>query len=398
MNGNIRFAFLAIVSMIFLSFIGCGKSTGSNGNTTFGTDDFDSIVYAPKDASGFKILARPGGKSRLIETRALWQGAENEKRQLLILRDNEELPADFAGSIIKEDAKRIIVLSSGHIAMIDALGNTDRIVGGSALQYVSNPAINQRREELAEIGYDGAYDYEALIAAQPDLVVIYGINGPSPIESKLKELDIPYIYIGDYLESSPLGKSEWIVAIAECVGVREKGEEFFKNIKLRYDALAQEIKQTKGLKHPKVMLNAPYSGTWLMPAAGSYMVRLIEDAGGECLTGDKISDDATKSDNVTHAISDEEALLLLNIADKWLNVGSEYKTISDVNRKIGFGSQTNVVQRGEIYDNTLRSNRNGGNDFYESGILHPDIILNDLICILHPELGKGDLYYYKRLK
>ena len=57
------------------------------------------------------------------------------------------------------------------------------------------------------------------------------------MEPKLRELGIPFCYIGEYLEESPLGKAEWLVAVAEIAGMRERGEEVFREIPLRYDSL-----------------------------------------------------------------------------------------------------------------------------------------------------------------
>ena len=68
------------------------------------------------------------------------------------------------------------------------------------------------------------------MSLDPDIVLLYGVNGASPVESKLRELDIPFIYIGDYLESSPLGKAEWMVALAEIVGRRDDGENISKKL------------------------------------------------------------------------------------------------------------------------------------------------------------------------
>ena len=48
-----------------------------------------------------------------------------------------------------------------------------------------------------------------------DSVLLYGVNGASAMESKLEELDIPFMYVGDYLEESPLGKAEWMVVLSD---------------------------------------------------------------------------------------------------------------------------------------------------------------------------------------
>ena len=112
------------------------------------------------------------------------------------------------------------------------------------------------------------------------MVLLYGVAGEAKaITSKLEELRIPYIYIGDYLEADPLGKAEWVVALASLCGVEAKGLEFFAGVEERYNTL--KGKQYCSAYRPRVMLNLPYRDTWFMPPHNSYMVRLIEDAGGE---------------------------------------------------------------------------------------------------------------------
>ena len=64
------------------------------------------------------------------------------------------------------------------------------------------------------MGYDSNIDYELLTALRPDLVLVYGIAASSGMETKLLELNIPYLYMGEYIEQSPLGKAEWLVALA----------------------------------------------------------------------------------------------------------------------------------------------------------------------------------------
>jgi iron complex transport system substrate-binding protein len=50
-----------------------------------------------------------------------------------------------------------------------------------------------------------------------------------------------------------------------------------------------------------------------------------------------------------------------------------------------------------IYNNTLRTTPEGGNDFWESGAVRPDLILEDLIQVFHYD-GSGNLNYYFRLE
>lgn len=45
------------------------------------------------------------------------------------------------------------------------------------------------------------------------------------------------MYVGEYLEESPLGKAEWLVALSELTDSRDKGIDVFREIPKRYQAL-----------------------------------------------------------------------------------------------------------------------------------------------------------------
>lgn len=382
-----------LIPALLISLASLTVSQGCTGNRTGEVDSFSEKIYEPKEAKGFEILGEPGKKSVLIRSKAPWQGAEeSEVRELLILRGGESAPEEFKGQILKEEAKRVICMSSGHIAMLSKMEELDRIVGGSTLDYVADPKIQQKRNSLAEIGFEGNIDYEALVGADPDLVILYGVNSSNPMEAKLRELGIPFIYIGDYLEQSPLGKAEWMVAIGECIGRREKSIKLFNPIAQRYNNLKRRLETLPAdSEHPKVMLNTPYGDQWLMPPTGSYMVRLIKDAGGEYLYSEL-------KGNSSAPISKETALQLTGEADLWLNVGNDINNMSDLRKALPLFTEEKVVKNGEIYTNLRRQLPSGGNDFYESGIVNPDIILRDLIKIFYPQLVDEDLYYYRKLE
>ncbi|MFU7517804.1 hypothetical protein AB4668_18630, partial [Clostridium sp. HCS.1] len=103
------------------------------------------------------------------------------------------------------------------------------------MDYVSNPYVRTHRDSMVDVGYDGNFNYEMILAADPDIVLLYGVNGASSMEHKLKELNIPYMYVGDYLEESPLGKAEWMVALSEITGDRATGVQQFSELPIRYN-------------------------------------------------------------------------------------------------------------------------------------------------------------------
>lgn len=126
-----------------------------------------------------------------------------------------------------------------------------------------------------------------------------------------------------------------------------------------------------------------------MPSDDSYMVRLVEDAGGEYIY---------KGKNPTGGscgISLEEALLLVADADLWLNVG-QCRSLDELRAAAPHFVSSEVVKRGNVYNNNLRQTAAGGSDFWESAIVRPDIVLRDMVDIMR---GHDDnLYYHRRLK
>lgn len=378
---------LLLLSLALLT--ACGARTAA-------LSDFDTPVYTPAYASGFELLGAEGRASTLLKVRDPWQGADAVETALFIARDGETAPAEFSGQVLDGTAARIVCMSSTHIALLDALGAAPTIVGVSGIDYVSNEYVAARRDAIGDVGYDSNVNYELLVALAPDLVLLYGVNGASPLEPKLRELGIPFLYIGEYLEVSPLGKAEWLVAVAEAAGLRSEGEQRFRDIAARYEALAGRVREHLATEapdiacRPRVWLNTPYQETWFLPAARSYQVRLIRDAGGDTFT-------APGDGNSSQPVDLETANLWAADADCWLHVCG-CRSLAELSARLPLFADIPAVKHGAVYDNDLRTNARGGNDYWESGVVHPDLVLRDLIRILHPELVQEEFVYYRQLK
>lgn len=291
----------------------------------------------------------------------------------------------YRGEHIVGAAERVVCMSTSHIAMLDILGRVDAIVGVSGKQYVMNERVSGS-VEVYDVGYDSSLDFERLIALDPDVVLMYGVSAENgAVTGKLRELSIPYIYLGDYTEQSPLGKAEWVVAVAEIMGIGERGIEVFAEIEERYEAVRQSVTVQE---RPRVMFNTPYQDVWYMPSDDSYMVQLVEDAGGAYIYK------GNNPSGGSRGISLEEALLLVNRADIWLNVG-QCMSLDELRSAAPHFATTAVVERGDVYNNNRRRSPSGGSDFWESAIVHPDVVLSDLAKIMQ---GRDDsLYYHHRL-
>lgn len=342
-------------------------------------------LYTPRYAKGFSIEEDKATGEKLLCIRNPWQGAEGVLYYVEI--DTIAPP------------QRIVAMSSSHAAMLNAIGCSDHIVGLSGCRFIYNENLCQKiaNGEIVEVGYDATFDFEKIRALKADVVLLYGVSSEAKVVTdKLDELRIPYIYIGDYLEQDPLGKAEWVVALSALCGVETEGKSFFEGVERRYNAL-REQKHCSAYK-PRVMLNLPYRDTWFMPPHNSYMVRLIEDAGGEYILTEN-GKRKTKNDNLSTKstpISLEEALMLAMKADFWLNLG-QMTSIEEVCAAVPRFAKVDAVRFSRLYNNTKRTNESRGSDFWESGTVHPDIILADLIKILHYEAPTDSLYYYKKL-
>lgn len=369
----------------------CAMLLAACGSPASRVEDYGEELYMPQYASGFRILGRGDGGSVVIETLTPWQGSDSTTAtRLFISRHGEKPPHGFEGQVLTGDARRLVAMSSTHVAMLDALGAVETVVGVSGLDFIFNPYIHAHRQSIGDVGYEGNVNYELLMSLSPDLVLLYGVNGEHLMQGKLAELGIPYMYVGDYLEDSPLGKAEWMVALAEVLGRRAEGESAFAEIPVRYNTLRDSV-ASLALDAPSVMLNVPYGDSWFLPPVGGYLPQLIRDAGAAY-----IYDKADGNESVV--IDGEEAFLLTSRADMWLNVG-DINTMDELRARFPLFADMRCVRNGDVYNNTARTNGGGGNDYFESAVVHPDVVLRDLVAIFHPELVRGDsLVYHKRLK
>lgn len=380
-NKMIKQSISAFILASLLLLVSCV----SNKKTSL--EAFNQDIYTPEYASGFKILGADNVQSTLIQVFNPWQGAKDVEMSYFISRNGEQAPAGFTGPTIPAGAKQIVCMSSSYIAMLDALGQADRIVAVSGIDYVSNPYIIAHKDSIKDMGPE--MNYELLLGLKHDVVLLYGIgDAQTAVTDKLKELSIPYMYVGEYLEESPLGKAEWMVALSELTDSREKGIEIFSEIPKRYQTLKDLTASVE--QRPTVMFNTPWNDSWIMPSTKSYMAQLVNDAGADYIYKENTS-------NSSAPIGLETAYGLIQKADYWINVGmaSTLDELKAVNPKF---TDAKSVREKTAYNNNLRLTATGGNEYWESAVVRPDIVLRDLIHIFHPELVSDSLYYYRHLE
>ena len=377
--------FKSIISTITLLCLLFLASCVYNKKTSL--EAFKQDVYTPEYATGFKILGAKNAQSTLIQVSNPWQGAKNVTMSYFISRNGELPPTGFTGPTIPAGAQHIVCMSSSYIAMLDALGQVDRIVAVSGINYIANPYILAHKDSIKDMGPE--INYELLLGVKPDVVLLYGIgDAQTAVTDKRKELAIPYMYVGEYLDESPLGKAEWLVDLSELTDSRDKGIDVFREIPKRYQALKDLTASVE--QRPTVMFNTPWNDSWVMPSTQSYRAQLVTDAGADYIYKENTS-------NSSAPIGLETAYGLIQKADYWINVGtaSTLDELKNMNPKF---ADAKSVRNKTVYNNNLRITATGGNDYWESAVVRPDVVLRDLIHIFHPELVSDSTYYYRHLE
>lgn len=288
-------------------------------------------------------------------------------------------PYDGSADTLRLEApvRSLVCMSSSHVAFLDALGLDSLVSAVSGLKYISSPQLRSRTD-VADVGYDHELDYERILAIGPDLVLAYSVSSVlPPYVSRLRSLGVKVFLVNEHLEDHPLARAEYVKLFGALGGRRGAADSLFAQIRERYLALRREVPDDQRVK---LLLNVPYAEQWYVPGKLNYMSRLIEDAGGTVLGAKEGRHDSS-------VMSLEQAYLLSRDADIWLNPGN-VSTRSQLEALNPMFSRFGVPR---IYNNTLRVNSGGGNDFWENGTLRPDLILEDLVGIF---AGSGDSFNY----
>jgi iron complex transport system substrate-binding protein len=228
------------------------------------------------------------------------------------------------------------------------------------------------------------------VELDPDVLFIYGVEGNVVATlAKLTELGVPVVFCAEYLEPHPLGKAEWIKFFSLFFDQEEKAVDFFEQIDSSYTRLSGLASRAE--TRPRVLTGLPWKDTWYMAGGKSFAARLIEDAGGDFLWSDNTSTQAIPLDL-------ESVYLRAVNAGIWINPGAA-GSLKDIGRLDERFMDLDVVQKGQVFNNDLRTNEAGGNDYWESGTVRPDLVLADLIKVFHPDLlADHHFVYYRQLK
>ena len=339
-------------------------------------------------AVGFDVRYSEGYK--IIELPNPWQGSRSPLTYVL---RNAETPkidsiSDLGNEIIIP-LESIICNSTSHLSLLEVLGLETKLKGFAQTKYVYSPKINQLIDsgEVVEVGIEAQMNVEQILDISPDAVMAFSTGQENKQLNKLNELGLDVIMNADYMESTLLGRAEWLKFVALFFDKEVEANLYFDGLANRYDALINIVKMEK---YPRVFSGTVYGSTWFMPAGQNYNAILIKDAGGKYLWSD---DNGTGWLNIDFEAVYEKA----SEAEYWIGA-SDFKSLEVLKSVDSRYADFNAFKLNQVYTYTNKINSKGANDYFESGNVNPDKILADHIKILHPELLPNyDLYYYKQL-
>ncbi|WP_238360559.1 ABC transporter substrate-binding protein [Iningainema tapete] len=329
---------------------------------------------------------------KIVTVKKPWQNAETGFQYVLV-QCGTPVPTGFKQTqVITVPVNSIVSLSTTHLPHLAKLGVVDKLIGVRDINRVNTPEIVEKikADKIAAVGNNSSINVEKLLELNPDLVTTYGEGNPQTDSyAKLLEVGLKVAINAEYMETSPLGRSEWLKFTALFFNKEEQAEKIFSEIARKYQAIATLAKTTKN--RPTVVVGFNFKSTWYTPGGKSYVAKYLADAGAQYLWNDNQS-------SGTLPLSFEAVFARAANADYWLNQSQTWKNRQDILKEDNRYTEFKAIKTGNIYNNNARVKDSGGNDYWESGISNPDIVLSDLIKIFHPQiLPNHQLTYYQKL-
>lgn len=284
-----------------------------------------------------------------------------------------------------------LVFTAPHCQLLTELGCQNAITGVCDKDYINIPDIKSRAQADAKVahpimdcGSSMQPDIERIIALHPEALLI------SPFENsggygKLDKLRIPIIETADYMETSPLGRAEWIKLYGLLLG-SSKADSLFSAIEKEYLQLkAEAAKLPQGLS---ILTERKTGNVWYVPGGKSTMGILLRDAHAKYIFADD-------QHSGSLSMSPEQIIAKGNQIDVWAfkYFGGNALTKQDLLAEYQGYQALKAFQTGTVYETDTSCE-----PYFELTSFHPEILLREFIILSHPEAGDkfGKLRFYKK--
>ena len=351
------------------------------------SDEAEDIDYQYAEA----IIANPWKAGTILHRYILIPKGEEGDKTVAMLARRRSTGARCTTDTVRTPVESNLVFTAPHCQLLTELGCQNAITGVCDKDYINIPDIKSRAQADAKVahpimdcGSSMQPDIERIFALHPEALLI------SPFENsggygKLDKLRIPVIETADYMETSPLGRAEWIKLYGLLLG-SSKADSLFSAIEKEYLQLkAEAAKLPLGLS---ILTERKTGNVWYVPGGKSTMGILLRDAHARYIFADD-----THSGSLS--MSPEQIIAKGNQVDVWAfkYFGGNALTKQDLLAEYQGYQALKAFQTGTVYETDTSCE-----PYFELTSFHPEILLREFIILSHPEAGDkfGKLRFYKK--
>lgn len=363
------------------------------------SDAAEGIDYQYAEA----LVANPWKAGTMLHRYILIPKGEEGDKTVAMLARRRSTGARCTTDTVRTPVERSAVFIAPHCQLMYELGCQQAIRGVCDLDYINIPDVKKRaalsgntsaQNPIVNCGSSMAPDIERIIALKPEAILL------SPFENsggygKLDKLHIPIIEAADYMESSPLGRAEWMKFYGMLFGNEEgksngisgscepKADSLFAKIEEEYLSLkAQAAGYRKGLS---ILTERKTGNVWYVPGGQSTIGILLKDANARY-----IFEDDQHSGSL--AMSPEQILAKGKQVDVWAFKyfgGAPLSQAQLLQEYDGYKALA-AFNRGNIYQVDTSTV-----PYFELTSFHPELLLREFIILAHGERF-GKLRFYKK--
>ena len=316
----------------------------------------------------------------VVELKDPWKKGRTLHRYILT-EDDTKVP-HVEGSIVKIPLNRSVVFNTAHASLLEMLGADWQIRGVCDLKYMNLPNIQRRAKmekqaatSIIDCGDSMQPDIEQIVDLKADAILL------SPFENsggygRLEKIGVPIIECADYMETSALGRAEWMKFYGLLYGKEAEADSLFKLVDFAYHVYSDEA---KSMKKERSMITEKLTGsTWYVAGGKSTVGQLIADANGQYVW-------ASDEHSGSLALPFETVLEKAGEADVWVfnwssSAPPTYESLAAEYH--GYKQMKAFREHHVWYIDTQKV------PYFEEVSFRPDYLLRDYILLLHPEYKK----------
>ena len=355
--------------LIIVLFCACGAKT-PKGEVLVREGEKLDVRYA----KGFDVFY--GDNYKIVVVYNPWK--EGEMQQIYYLVGNKEVETPNDGLKVVVPVENIAISSCTHVEFLNLLGEINSVAGVCTPHLIYNDDIRKRYADgkIQSLGDAHNVNLEQLVHLRPDIYIAASYNQQDAQAKRLQQSGVKLVFNNEWTEQSLLARAEWIKFVAAFYNKEQLADSIFSGIEKDYIE-ASRIAQAVENK-PTVMAGGNFKGTWYMPNGASYMGRLFADAGADYFYKND------SSTNASLALNFETVLGNFHDVDVWLNAPTtSMSALMQMDERHGL---FRTAREGRVFGFYARTLPDGANDFWESAVARPDLVLKDLIWALHPYL------------